>query len=248
MQTFSQLDLFQIPSLPLAQKANLPKCSAIYFALDSNNNVLYIGKAINLFFRWRNHHRFDQLSHINRTNSVRIGWWECSPESELLTKAEKLYIKVYKPLLNNSIVPIIPKGDFSVVISKLAKNIVVLGLFKRSYGYEMKIGYAWPEHNASRKIGQLIKHCQNSFTWEKEYIQTSPVWTGTYNKSQTPQQIKLYISPCVTSGLFWDECTKASIKVLVAGVLVRAVDWRSHYSIPDEDNFLDLTELDELIG
>lgn len=247
MQTVFPLDFCKIPSLPLAQKYKLPRCSAIYFAIDSSNNVLYVGKAINLLFRWRNHHRFEQLTHINRTNCVRIAWQEHSPETQLLNELEKQYIKLYKPLLNNSIVPVVSKGEFSLTISILAKNTVILGLFKRTYGYELKLGYAWGKRNASRKIGQLIKRCQNGFTWEKQYIQTSPIWIGCYVHSEPTQQIKLYLCPCVTSGLFWDDCTKNSLKLLVAGVLVRAVDWRSHYSIPEEENFLDLTELDELI-
>ena len=246
---FPKLDLSKLPSVPLSQKANLDRCSAIYFALDSNNNVLYVGKAINLLFRWRNHHRFEQLSQINRTNLVRLLWWECTLEQQVLTQAEKHFIKVYKPLLNNSIVPTIPKGDFSIVVSKLATNTIIMGFFKRSYGYELKLAYAWPNRNASRKIGQLLKQCEKGFTWNKGHIHTSPVWTGCYNNSQPPQQINLYISPCSTSGLFWDECTKSSIKVLVAGVLIRAVDWRSHFGgIPESENFLDLTELDELLG
>lgn len=244
---FPKLDLSRLPSVPLSQKANLDRHSAIYFALDSNNKVWYVGRAINLFIRWRKHHRFAQLCEINRTNPVRLAWWECNPEQ--LKQAEDRLIKVYKPVLNNTIVPIIPKGDFSIVLSKLATNTIIIGLFKRSYGYEIKLGYDWPNRNASRKIGQLLLQCQNGFTWNKAHIHTSPVWTGIYNNSQPPQQISLYISPCVTSGLLWNECTKNSIKVLVTGVLIRAVDWPSHFSsIPEEENFLDLTELDELLG
>lgn len=245
---FPKLDLSKLPSVPLSQKADLDRCSAIYFALDSNHNVLYVGKAINLVFRWKDHHRFEQLSEINRTNSIRLAWWECTPDAQVLTQAENHFIKVYKPLLNNSIVPTIPKGDFCVVLSKLAGNTIIIGLFKRSYGYELKLAYDCPNRNASRKIGQILKQCQNGFTWNKEYIHTSPVWIGSYNNSPAPQQINLYISPCLTSGLLWHECTKKSIKVLVAGVLVRAVEWRSHYSFPESENFLDLAKLDEFLG
>lgn len=245
---FPKLDFYSLPSVLLSQKDNLPRCPAIYFAIDSNNNVLYVGKAINLLFRWREHHRFDQLSEMNRTNQLRIAWCECNPDRDVLTEAEKHFIKLYKPLLNNSIVPIIPKGDFSIVLSRLATNTIILGLFKRDYGYELKLGYAWPKRNASRQIGQLLKQCEQGFTWEKEYIQTSPVWIGKYNNSTVPRQIKLCITPCISSGLFWAECTKNCIKVLVAGVLIRSVDWRSNFSIPEEENFMDLPLLDELIG
>jgi len=37
-----------LPSLPLAERRNLPNVSAIYFALSSKGEVLYVGKLLTL--------------------------------------------------------------------------------------------------------------------------------------------------------------------------------------------------------
>jgi hypothetical protein len=47
------LDPFQLPSFPLAERKQLPDCAAIYFAIDANNRVLYVGKAKKLVARWK---------------------------------------------------------------------------------------------------------------------------------------------------------------------------------------------------
>jgi hypothetical protein len=60
------LDPLQLPSVSLTQRNHLPACSAIYFALDSSNRVLYVGKAKNLASRWKNHHRLHKLKEINQ--------------------------------------------------------------------------------------------------------------------------------------------------------------------------------------
>lgn len=37
-----------LPSLPLEQRAELPAVSAIYFCLNQSEEVLYIGRSINI--------------------------------------------------------------------------------------------------------------------------------------------------------------------------------------------------------
>lgn len=101
--------------------------------------------------------------------------------------------------------------------------------------------------NESRKIASLLKKSPDSFTWNKEYLQTKPFWVADYASNQLPKPIKVRITPCVTYGLFWNECTKSSIPTLVLGIPMRIVDWKTHYSIPLEEYFIDVTKLDELV-
>ena len=54
------VDPFTLPSLPLANRSELPNCPAIYFVLNGDA-VLYIGRANNLYQRWAAHHRWNQL-------------------------------------------------------------------------------------------------------------------------------------------------------------------------------------------
>lgn len=41
-----------LPSIPLAQKSKLPVCPGIYFAIDGEEKVLYIGCSKNINQRW----------------------------------------------------------------------------------------------------------------------------------------------------------------------------------------------------
>ncbi len=44
-----------LPSLPLESRRSLPDISALYFVLDEDDELLYIGRANNLVKRWRGH-------------------------------------------------------------------------------------------------------------------------------------------------------------------------------------------------
>lgn len=96
----------QLPSLPLSWRKGFPSCSAIYFAI-SNNQVLYIGRTLNLVRRWANHHRQAELENVDE---VRIAWMEVS-EPELLPAIEKALIQFFKPCLNHCNIKVRkPKG------------------------------------------------------------------------------------------------------------------------------------------
>jgi excinuclease UvrABC nuclease subunit len=66
------LDPLAMSSVELDNLNQLPDCSAIYFAIDSQNRILYIGQAVNLLTRWKNHHRIYQLQEINRVRQSYI--------------------------------------------------------------------------------------------------------------------------------------------------------------------------------
>lgn len=75
--------LSELPSVYLLEKDRLPNCAAIYFVCDSKNQVLYIGRTVNLIERWREHHRFNQLKRLNRKDKISIYWMVCSNDSTL---------------------------------------------------------------------------------------------------------------------------------------------------------------------
>lgn len=128
---FTGFDLSKLPSLPWLQKERLPNCSAVYFAVDSKNRVLYVGKATNLLTRWKDHHRFEQLNQISRKNPIKLAWLVCTNEQDLLSKTEAYFIKFYQPLLNKTPVPakkIIPSEiALQQTLSKILKYVVILG-------------------------------------------------------------------------------------------------------------------------
>lgn len=93
------LDIKTLPWLPLEEKAAFPKKSAIYFAIDSQGTVQYIGRSANVRQRWGNHHKYDVLSEIG---NIKIAYLFVDAV-ELLPKIEAALIEWFKPPLNNSL-------------------------------------------------------------------------------------------------------------------------------------------------
>lgn len=95
------LNLSALPSLPLDRRSQLPEIPCIYFAVDSQGTVQYIGRTVNAKQRWLNHHRCDQLSSMD---GVTIAYLEVSDES-LLESIEEALIEYFQPRLNYSFLP-----------------------------------------------------------------------------------------------------------------------------------------------
>jgi excinuclease UvrABC nuclease subunit len=92
----SSLDLTTLPSLCLSRRSELPEAPAIYFAINSLDQIQYIGRSQNLKKRWSSHHRQSQLDVIE---SVRIAWLQCDDVS-LLGEIEAALIEWFTPPLN----------------------------------------------------------------------------------------------------------------------------------------------------
>ncbi len=84
-----------LPSLLLESRHELPDTSALYFVLDEDDEILYIGRTISLVKRWRGHHLFAEFEQLG---NVRIAWMEC--DARLITSSETKFIAHFKPLLN----------------------------------------------------------------------------------------------------------------------------------------------------
>lgn len=80
----------------------LPSLSGIYVVVDGNDNVWYVGQAVNLKSRWsgRGHHRYAQLSRSNGKRNYKIFWKACSPHE--LDQMERYYINLFQPSINNT--------------------------------------------------------------------------------------------------------------------------------------------------
>jgi hypothetical protein len=66
-----------LPDIPITQRLKLPECHAVYFVLDNDHRVHYIGATINLRQRWQNHKKLKLLSN---PNEYRIAWLEVHPD------------------------------------------------------------------------------------------------------------------------------------------------------------------------
>ena len=89
----------ELPSVSLEDRSQLPEASSIYFAIDSNNVIQYIGRTTNLNKRWAStrHHRYQEL---NNKSGVRIAYLKT--DDDLLDEIEEALIKHFEPPLNNS--------------------------------------------------------------------------------------------------------------------------------------------------
>ena len=85
-----------LPWLPLEEKAALPKRPTIYFAIDSQDTVQYIGRTVNMYTRWGNHHRYYQLAAIE---NIKIAYLLIDTP-QMLPDIENALIEYFQPSLN----------------------------------------------------------------------------------------------------------------------------------------------------
>jgi len=91
----SELNLSTLPSVRIEDKKQLPSTPCIYFAIDSQGVIQYIGKSVNPAQRWVKHHRYARLAGMD---SVKIAY--LTLDSELLLEVEAALIKWFDPPLN----------------------------------------------------------------------------------------------------------------------------------------------------
>jgi len=91
----SEVNLSDLPSIPLKERRLFPCQPAIYFAIDSLNQVQYIGKSANPRARWTSHHR---LKEIKAIGSIKVAFLFVG--AEFLAEMEYALISQFKPLLN----------------------------------------------------------------------------------------------------------------------------------------------------
>lgn len=91
----SELCLDSLPSIPLESRSELPTVPCIYFAIDSQGLVQYIGRSNNARQRWLSHHCRRPLE---RMSGVKIAYLQCP--KELLDEIELCLIDWFRPALN----------------------------------------------------------------------------------------------------------------------------------------------------
>lgn len=124
--------------MELSHRHLLPECPAIYFVLDPENRVLYIGRATNLLSRWKGHHRCEQLQRIHKKTPVRLAWLDYSQTPHLLAQVEDEFIQHYQPLLNLTQVPakqIVPaEVALQKLLGRIANELTVFGIVPAQKG------------------------------------------------------------------------------------------------------------------
>lgn len=92
----SEINLSSLPWLPLDARSAFPQNPAIYFAIDSNDVVQYVGRSVNPKARWSSHHRYSELQEIGNIKIVYL----FVELPELLPEIESALISWFDPPLN----------------------------------------------------------------------------------------------------------------------------------------------------
>jgi GIY-YIG catalytic domain len=97
----SSINPFQLPSVLLAERYDLPEFSGVYFVIG-DEEIYYIGSSLNLKRRWisNNHHRYQQLLKIQ---NVKISYLEVD-YIDSLESVERYCIEHFQSNLNNTLV------------------------------------------------------------------------------------------------------------------------------------------------
>ncbi len=90
------IEIDGLPFVLLSELRRLPEYPCVYFVLDSNGTVLYIGQSENPKQRWVNHHKIDKISD---NGGEKICWVAVKNKAKLLP-LEKRLIEQFRPTLN----------------------------------------------------------------------------------------------------------------------------------------------------
>jgi hypothetical protein len=91
----TRVDPLGLPSLPLTWRKAFPKSApVIYFVLSQSDELLYIGRSVDLNTRWKSHHKLKEFD-----ETVRVAWLEIS-DGALLAEIEEMLIERFQPCLN----------------------------------------------------------------------------------------------------------------------------------------------------
>lgn len=85
-----------LSSILLIEKVYLPKIKAIYFVLNGNKEIIYIGCTTNLRARFYKHHHEQEFLSINQCSIA----WLALNESIYHEELEKMCILYFKPICN----------------------------------------------------------------------------------------------------------------------------------------------------
>ena len=115
----------ELPCVPLERREELPATTGVYFAATSDE-LLYIGKSINIKGRWKSHCRLKQLEQIE---GVSVHWLKLRQDK--IDETEKFFIKSLCPSLNGKPIPITrkpePEGPRFIPTLQLKLNQAGLG-------------------------------------------------------------------------------------------------------------------------
>jgi predicted GIY-YIG superfamily endonuclease len=104
-----------LPSVAFEYRQDLPAVPALYFVLNSQRDVMYIGQTNNLSTRWKGHQRAIQM----QAGGYRIHWYRIDDEQQRIT-TESQAIKYFRPPWNNSAIQVADRRRVDAYIRDVA--------------------------------------------------------------------------------------------------------------------------------
>lgn len=92
------LDVSKLPSISLLERNRFPEIPCVYFVIDGDNTIYYVGGTTHLLNRWANHQKYSQSMKLKQP---RVAYLKLSPY--LIWDAEAFLIRRFKPPFNISI-------------------------------------------------------------------------------------------------------------------------------------------------
>lgn len=179
-------NLDDLPAVELLEKEKLPAVAGIYFAVDKNNQLWYIGKAQNINKKWTNHHRYYQLEKINKKNPILLKWYGCENDENILSQLENYFIEYFFPALNQTKIKSknITPAEISLrkTLAKISKYVIIYGYEQNSdiFGLPTVIlKYDSLYRNPARILRQIFDgdNRKGSLKWSYYWRrQTTPIW------------------------------------------------------------------------
>ena len=179
-------ELNQLPHVEFSKKDRLPETAGIYFVVDKNQKIWYIGQAQNLRSRWVGHHRTNQIKKINAKSEVKLFWYCCEKDEDTLTQLENYFINKYYPILNQTKVEakeITPSEiELRNTLVKISKYIVIIGFEENSQEFGLPtvyLKYDWSYRNPAKILKNIFDAVNRrgnlrwSYYWKSK---STPIW------------------------------------------------------------------------
>jgi len=118
----SNINPLSLPSVSLEQRSQLPTKPCIYFAIDSQGVVQYIGRSNNPRNRWQSHHKGIELALMG---GVQIAYLESAVD--LMPEIERALITYFCPPLNQAVHEKPPVEGMMRVVKTISVDVPDLG-------------------------------------------------------------------------------------------------------------------------
>lgn len=160
-------NILSLPAVALSDRGSLPIAAGLYFVVDDEGHLLYIGQADSLRRRWRGHSIL--RSHKGTLSRLRVAWYltDC-PQLERV-RLEAALIRQYRPPANpaSAATPVIPVVDGWFTTSEIAAALGVDASRIRQLISEL--------HLSPRKVwGRLLFNADDRLRLEQRNLKPGP--------------------------------------------------------------------------